>query len=283
MRSKIIWRNFFLLTILCSSLQYSAYSQKNKKPRISKKQLTKNKISKPKIISLGVVNGRATNLVEPEYPKTASFLNVHGTVQVSIILDESGKVLEAKAIKGNVFLIPNSLQAALKSKFKPLKLNDGLEHQFSGVIYYIFEAKKLNWLELGYCSLEIDQLDKYLPYDFESEKQLIKQYQSSDVVYKMAIFKNLISSIENKLQTNNKNLWLFNVGNEIRNFERNFLYNNEIEQTALQNLLFEVPPKISIYLIERIEKIIELSKQKEPTKMKLEIENFIVNLYSLGN
>ena len=271
------------IIISISLLQNSAFCQRSKPSIKTSKVAKKNKQNKQKIISLGVVTGRAINLVKPQFPATASFTNVHGTVRVSIVIDELGNVIEANAIKGHILLIPNSLKAAFESKFKPFILYDGTARKVSGIIDYVFEANTLNWLEIGYNSLQVEKLKKYLPYEFESERQLIIQYKSADVVYKMEIFKNINSSIENKLQSNDKNFWLFKLGNEIRNFERSLIFDNKIEEHSMQNLLFEIPPGISDSLVKRVEKIIELSKKKDAVKTKSAIEKFVDNLYFFGN
>src|SRR5262245_39825716 len=53
----------------------------------------------PKIINGGVLNGKAVSLPKPEYPAAAKAAHVEGLVSVEVMIDESGIVTEAKAVK----------------------------------------------------------------------------------------------------------------------------------------------------------------------------------------
>jgi len=87
--------------------------------------------------SLGVVNGIATSLPKPPYPPTALLMNVQGKVDVQIMIDETGKVVSAKAINGHPLLKQVSERAALSAKFKPTTLSD-VPVKVTGVIVYNF-------------------------------------------------------------------------------------------------------------------------------------------------
>jgi len=56
--------------------------------------------------SLGVINGRAADLVKPVYSAAAKAVNAQGTVEVQVMIDEAGKVVSAHAISGNALLRP---------------------------------------------------------------------------------------------------------------------------------------------------------------------------------
>ncbi len=89
------------------------------------------------IVSLCVVNGKAINLEKPEYPKAAKAVKAAGEVNVQVIIDKKGNVIEAKAVSGHPLLRANAVKAALKSTFEPVKLS-GKPVKVSSVIVYKF-------------------------------------------------------------------------------------------------------------------------------------------------
>ena len=92
---------------------------------------------KPRIQSKGVVNGIAIDLPKPPYPPTAKLINLTGTVNVQVLIDESGDVVSAKAIDGHILLKGEAERAARKAKFKPTLLSDQ-PVKVTGVIVYRF-------------------------------------------------------------------------------------------------------------------------------------------------
>src|SRR4051794_10306523 len=99
----------------------------------------------PKIISAGILNGKAISLPKPAYPEDAMKAKLGGTVKVQILIDENGKVISAQAVSGleNVSLRMASEAAALKATFSPTLLS-GQPVKVSGVIVYNFVAEKSN-------------------------------------------------------------------------------------------------------------------------------------------
>lgn len=91
----------------------------------------------PKIISKGVITGLALALPKPAYPQIARQAGAEGTVSVQVLIDESGKVVSAKAVKGHPLLLAAAQQAALAARFSPTKLSDQ-PVKVSGVITYNF-------------------------------------------------------------------------------------------------------------------------------------------------
>ena len=75
--------------------------------------------SAPKTVELGQLNGIAVKLAVPFYPEIARKLNAQGKVTVQITLDETGKVVSAKATSGSSLLRSAGEDAARRSKFKP--------------------------------------------------------------------------------------------------------------------------------------------------------------------
>jgi tetratricopeptide (TPR) repeat protein len=88
-----------------------------------------------------VVNGKAVSLARPNYPAKARAKNAAGLIPVKVLIDEAGKVIEAKTFCGNPDLREVSEKAALKSKFSPTTFN-GKPIKVSGVIIYNFVFQK---------------------------------------------------------------------------------------------------------------------------------------------
>jgi TonB family protein len=90
-----------------------------------------------KPVSGGVLNGTAISLPSPVYPDAAKRSRMQGVVSVDVVLDETGKVISAKASDGPAMLRDAAVQAALKARFSPTKLS-GQPVKVSGVINYKF-------------------------------------------------------------------------------------------------------------------------------------------------
>jgi TonB family protein len=91
----------------------------------------------PRMISGGVVNGKAVNLVKPSYPAAAKAVRAVGAVNVQVTIDEKGNVISAQAISGHPLLRAASVQAAQASTFSPTLLQ-GQPVKVTGIIVYNF-------------------------------------------------------------------------------------------------------------------------------------------------
>ncbi len=91
----------------------------------------------PRVVSKGVITGLAIALPKPPYPQIARQAGAYGPVNVQVLIDETGKVVSAKAISGNPLLMPAAQQAAYGARFSPTKLGDQ-PVKVSGVITYNF-------------------------------------------------------------------------------------------------------------------------------------------------
>ncbi|MDT7602389.1 MAG: Ca-activated chloride channel [Acidobacteriota bacterium] len=89
------------------------------------------------VVSGGVLNSRAKTLPVPLYPETARRMRVGGLVMVEVTVDESGKVVEARAASGPVLLRPAAVAAARQARFPPT-LVEGQPVRVTGVINYTF-------------------------------------------------------------------------------------------------------------------------------------------------
>ncbi len=87
-----------------------------------------------------VINGYATSLAKPAYPKGAG--RDGGKVVVKVRIDEKGKVVGATAFCGPAIFRPGSENAARNSLFAPTMLK-GVAVKVSGLIVYNFEPSPL--------------------------------------------------------------------------------------------------------------------------------------------
>jgi TonB family protein len=90
-----------------------------------------------KPVSGGVLNGRALSLPAPIYPEFARRSHTGGLVEVEVVVDESGKVISARALSGPSSLRDVSVQAAFRAHFSPTKLS-GQPVKITGRINYNF-------------------------------------------------------------------------------------------------------------------------------------------------
>jgi TonB family protein len=93
----------------------------------------------PKVISGGVINGKAISLPKPPYPPAARAVRASGAVSVQVLVDENGNVVSANAVSGHPLLRAAATQAARGAKFSPTMLS-GQPVKVSGVIMYNFVA-----------------------------------------------------------------------------------------------------------------------------------------------
>jgi TonB family protein len=90
-----------------------------------------------KMISGGVVNGKATSLVKPQYSAAARAVRAEGQVKVQVVIDENGNVTSANAVSGHPLLQPAAQAAARSSKFSPTTLSNQ-KVKVTGLILYNF-------------------------------------------------------------------------------------------------------------------------------------------------
>lgn len=88
-------------------------------------------------VSGGVLNSKALSLPRPSYPLAAKNSGASGKVVVEVTIDESGKIVEARAVSGHPFLQPAAVQAARQARFSPAMLS-GEPVRIKGTINYVF-------------------------------------------------------------------------------------------------------------------------------------------------
>lgn len=81
---------------------------------------------------------RATKKVPPAFPAAAKQLNVSGSQDVQVTVNETGDVEEAKVLKGNALFTQNSVNAAKQWKFTPL-VQDGKPQRFTAVLVFNYQ------------------------------------------------------------------------------------------------------------------------------------------------
>jgi protein TonB len=85
-----------------------------------------------------VLNSEALSLPKPRYPALALQIHLEGVVNVQVLIDETGKVVSAKAVSGHPMLVPDAVRAANQARFSPTIINDQ-PVKVSGVISYNFK------------------------------------------------------------------------------------------------------------------------------------------------
>jgi Ca-activated chloride channel family protein len=89
------------------------------------------------VVSGGVLNSRAKSLPVPLYPELAKRMRASGMVVVEVLIDESGKVVEARATSGPSSLREAAVNAARQARFSPT-LVSGQPVRVMGFINYTF-------------------------------------------------------------------------------------------------------------------------------------------------
>lgn len=232
-----------------------------------------------KTISLGVINGKAIELVKPNYPPVAIAVSVSGSVFVNVLIDVNGKVVTAKSRRGHPLLVPASIKAALASTFEPIAVG-GNPVQVTGVIVYRYLSSSMNWLELGYSADSIDTLTQYLPAGFSEERsflELSKSNQSDTGPTLDAAW----SIINGKLGSDEKARWLIAVGRRISKLSR--LHWDAATKKALFSdigvLLDTCPENVSVNLKSRLKNLIDPEDVEEFDDNLISLTD---NLYQLG-
>jgi len=89
----------------------------------------------PRTIEGGKLNGKALSLPEAAYPDIARAARAQGDVDVRIVIDEGGNVIEAQAVSGHPLLRAAAVNAARAAKFNPTRLS-GEPVKVSGLLTY---------------------------------------------------------------------------------------------------------------------------------------------------
>ncbi len=88
---------------------------------------------------IGILNGKAVQLVKPDYPAKAKNKNASGAVKVELLVEQNGSVRSAEMVSGDEVFREAAENAAKKSTFAPYKVN-GNAVMFVGTLVYNFAA-----------------------------------------------------------------------------------------------------------------------------------------------
>lgn len=231
------------------------------------------------MVSLGVINGKAIELVKPEYPLGARQSGIHGSVQVQVVIDPRGCVNETKILSGHPLLTPASLRAAKRSTFTPTTISDN-PVWVSGVITFNYLPTAMNWLELGYHSDSADKLIEYLPRELDAEREELNTGQRlhPDEPQRPPLY--VIESIRAKLSPTPKNQWLFNIGRELKLISP-YDFGADGREAALkriQELIDVAPSSVSARLVFDLEELVHQTDVTIFWKKLKEMENRMYNL-----
>jgi len=94
-------------------------------------------VKKTQFVSSTVLLAKVIILPKPPYPILAKQMGVQGTVNVQVLVDETGNVVSAQAVKGHPMLITAAQNAARRARFTPTMLNS-VPVKVQGVIVYNF-------------------------------------------------------------------------------------------------------------------------------------------------
>jgi TonB family protein len=82
--------------------------------------------------------GCATSLTKPRYPNEARRLRIFGAVKVETVVDETGKVIYARAVSGQPFLRQAAEEAAYYARYTPKRTCGDKPIKFRWTITYNF-------------------------------------------------------------------------------------------------------------------------------------------------
>lgn len=85
----------------------------------------------------GLVDKKAVVKPPPVYPPLAKAACLKTTVAVSVLIDESGRVVTAQAVSGHPLLRQSAVEAACRARFHPTLVN-GPPVRVSGILTYNF-------------------------------------------------------------------------------------------------------------------------------------------------
>lgn len=88
---------------------------------------------------LGIVNGMATYLPKPVYPKVPLDACARGKVSVKVLINENGRVRRAESVSGSPFLRRSAVDAAKRARFR---LIGSPPVKRSGILVYNFPSSK---------------------------------------------------------------------------------------------------------------------------------------------
>ena len=130
-------RTHVLVNALDGSIFRVNKEEKREEPEMTGYSAYTSERATKRSINGGVLNRKAASLPVPAYPAVARAAHASGTVNVQILIDEGGNVIEATAISGHPLLRAAAQAAAKEAKFTTTRLN-GEPVLVSGVLVFNF-------------------------------------------------------------------------------------------------------------------------------------------------
>lgn len=93
--------------------------------------------SAPVRVEPGALNDNVVKRIQPPYPPIAAASRIEGAVVVEVTVDESGNVVDAKALTGHALLTDAAVRAAQLWEFSPFKV-DGQPVKVVGTLTFTF-------------------------------------------------------------------------------------------------------------------------------------------------
>ena len=89
-------------------------------------------------VSQGVMRTLMANQIVPNYPPEAKKKGIQGTVLLSLAVDQKGRVSDIKVVSGHPLLMPITVEAVKRLRFRPYYLN-GEAAPIQGYVSYVFK------------------------------------------------------------------------------------------------------------------------------------------------
>jgi hypothetical protein len=205
-------------------------------------------------ISVPDVTTRATNLVKPQFPETATAVGGDGeTLSVRIVVDEAGNVVSAQCSTTCHPMLKEAAElAASSSKFAPIVQN-GKAEKYEGTLLYTFVREKIHWSRFGTALESVRQFDNIsagpvagmLPAIFAEEKNKLLSLDEPGVDFetRQKGIRSVEASLKQKLK--DADLWRFEASMALRRVTFWMSAGEKTDRKALQEALDALPAFMS--------------------------------------
>jgi hypothetical protein len=202
------------------------------------------------LISVPDINARATHLVKPQFPESATAVGGDGsTLPVKVVVDEAGNVISAKCSTTCHPLLREAAElAASASKFGPLMRN-GKAEKYEGILLYNFVREKIYWSRFGTALESVRQFDnisagpvaQMLPPEFAEEKKKLLSLDEEGVDFetRQKGIRFVEASLKEKLK--DVDLWRFAASMALRRVSFWTMAGEQTDRKALQEAIDSLP------------------------------------------
>ena len=270
------------LSFVVFSTTLSVFAQNSVPPAPPAPPKPINPLPVPKRISGGVVNGSAIKLPKPKYPAVARAANIKGSVNIAVVISKRGNIMSARAVSGHPLLRNAAVSAARTAIFRPTLLS-GQAVEVSGVIVYNFLGNP-DWTSIGmdFGNAESKGLRStiYLLEGFENEQEQIDLLAKDSSSNQKAQLDAIATTIKSKLTP--IDAWEFEFGRAraktlgtLRDISSSYEINDNQSGEGLavlksleafRSLSINAPTDVKSYILERINKIVEIADNRRFTR-----------------